>query len=259
MTLDQLANRHGSDKGTRCKSTHGYTMVYDLLFQASRERPLSILEIGLAIGGPEHGASADREVAGAPSIAMWKAFFPQAKIFGFDISDFARFQDERFTFVRGDAGNRADLEKIATLGPFDIVLDDASHASYHQLLTLSVLMKAVKPGGLFVIEDLQWQPKVYEATLPKVPKAADLLLDFRANGRVTRDADLLPEGCEAALAEVHTMSIWRRSELERMRRFRLLREDGEAARPTLRDRWRDLRFRLKGDPVKLAILEKRPD
>jgi hypothetical protein len=55
-------------------------------------------------------------------------------------------------------GNRTDLVRLAAVGPFDVIIDDASHASRHQQIALDVLFSFVKPGGLYIIEDLHWQP-----------------------------------------------------------------------------------------------------
>jgi hypothetical protein len=260
MNLDELANKYRSDKGTRHRSAHGYTMVYEPLFHALKEKPISILEMGLAIGGPELGHSADRAVTNVPSISMWKEYFPSAHIHGFDISDFSTFSDERFTFTRGDSGNRADLAKLAEQGPFDIVIDDASHASYHQLTALSALMNSVKPGGFYIIEDLQWQPATYERELPKAPKVADLLLKYRRLGALPSELAGVPDGVVEALDQVHTMMLLRRDELDRGKRFRKLRDDQSGPRGyTLHERWRVIRNAYQGNPLKLAIFQKNPN
>ena len=64
---------------------------------------------------------------------------------------------------RGDASKREDLTKFGKLfSPFDVVLDDASHASHHQQITLATLFPFLKSGGMYIIEDLHWQPKELE-------------------------------------------------------------------------------------------------
>ncbi len=184
-SLTRIANRFQTDKGTQAKAAHGYSLVYDLLFHPMRRLPrVDILEMGLAIGGPELGGDINRQVAGAPSIDTWLEYFDNAHIVGFDISDFSSIKHEQFTFIRGDSGKREDLEKVKALGRhFDIILDDASHASYHQQLGLAVLFNQLKPGGLYIIEDLSWQPAEMEAKLPQVRKTAEILADFAVNGR----------------------------------------------------------------------------
>jgi hypothetical protein len=76
---------------------------------------------------------------------------------------------------------------------FDIIIDDASHASYHQQLAFKTLWKQLAPGGLYIIEDLHWQSPVFEAAMPAVPLSRDLFTDwferayYRANPLFSED------------------------------------------------------------------------
>lgn len=197
--LTELADRCGSDKGTaNSNAPHRYTALYDLLFHARRHQPIGFLEIGLCRGGPELGGPVDR-AASSPSVAMWKSYFTRAEIFGFDISDFSHQEDARFRFIRGDAGSEADLQRLAAARPqFDIILDDASHASYHQQLTLRCLWDRLAPGGLYIVEDLHWQPAHMEAALPTVPQTASLLTNL-FEGDASLGSAAWPEGFAARL------------------------------------------------------------
>jgi hypothetical protein len=181
--LTELANKYQSDKGTEFGERHGYTQVYEQLFAPRREQPLRLLEIGLRYD-PYY---ADVSQAFSPSLQMWLDYFPQGKVFGFDINDFTKLRGERLQVLRGDQGNPEDLRRVARqLAPFDIIIDDGSHASFHQQLTFALLFPCVRPGGLYVIEDLHWQPPSLEASLPRVPKTRDVvrLLMFQAFGEV---------------------------------------------------------------------------
>lgn len=181
--LTALADRFGSDKGSR---KHRYTELYHMLFSPFRDREVTLLEMGLMIGGPEHGASADREVAAPPSVAMWLEYFPKGRVIGLDVSDFFAHQTDRFRFVRCDMDEREEIGRaaaeIAALGAPDIVIDDASHASAHQQDAFLALFPALKPGGLYVIEDLRWQPPSYEAKRRGFTKTAALFQSFLATG-----------------------------------------------------------------------------
>ncbi len=172
--LTALADRYGSDKGS---TKHRYTELYHMLFHPYRKLPITFLEMGLLIGGPEHGASADRETKDLPSIRMWLEFFPKAKIIGLDVSDFAWFTHDRFTFHRCDMDDRANIDAAAAAMPaLDIIIDDASHASHHQQNGFLSLWPKLAPGGLYIIEDLRWQPEAYEK--PGLTKTADLFRSF---------------------------------------------------------------------------------
>ena len=179
--LTDLADRFGSDKGT---AKHRYTELYHLLFNPYRGRKITFLEMGLFIGGPEHGVDADRETTDLPSIRMWLEYFPKAEIHGLDVSDFSWFEHPRFTFHRCDMDERANVARAADAMPVpDIVLDDASHASHHQQNAFLEIFPRMRSGGLYVIEDLRWQPDTYER--PGITKTAALLRSFIDDRRFT--------------------------------------------------------------------------
>jgi SAM-dependent methyltransferase len=181
--LTDLADRHGSDKGS---AKHRYTELYHMLFQPLRKRAVTLLEMGLQIGGPEHGAKADRQTTDLPSIRMWLDYFPKARIHGLDVSDFSWFAHDRFTFHRCDMDDRAALAATArALPPLDIVLDDASHASHHQQNAFLEIFPRLRPGGLYIIEDLRWQPPAYER--PGITRTADLLRAFSETRHFSHD------------------------------------------------------------------------
>jgi len=47
-------------------------------------------------------------------------------------------------------------QAVNNWGPFDIVIDDGSHISQHQIKTFEYcFIHCVKPGGLYIVEDLQ--------------------------------------------------------------------------------------------------------
>lgn len=183
-TLNKLANHHGSDKGSTVADRHRYAQLYDVLFHNERGSACKVVELGLARGGPEApiGGAVERH-CGSPSVAMWIEYFPKAAIYGFDITDFAHLEKhfERFRFLRGNCGNPVDLARLAALtgNDVDIIIDDASHASFHQQLALRELFGCLKSGGLYVIEDLHWQPPHIESRLPPTPKTMDWLAAFR--------------------------------------------------------------------------------
>ncbi|MDN5787401.1 hypothetical protein [Pseudorhodobacter sp.] len=179
LNLTDLADSFGSDKGS---TKHRYTELYQMLFYPYRDKKINFLEMGLLIGGPEHGIDKDRETKDAPSIRMWLQFFSKAKIYGLDVSDFSWFEDDRFSFLRCDMDRRENIREAAkSLPELDIIIDDASHASHHQQFGLLELWGKLKPGGLYVIEDLRWQPKMMEKA--GITKTGDLLYGMQVNKR----------------------------------------------------------------------------
>jgi SAM-dependent methyltransferase len=203
-----LANREGTDKGTLAGGAHGYSLVYDMVFAPYRKKPdIQVLEMGLAIGGPELDGEINRKVTSSPSLNVWLQYFKDSRVVGFDISDFSQIKNDRFTFVRGDSGSRESLEKLLELDRnFDIILDDASHASYHQQLGLSVLFDALKPGGLYIIEDLSWQPAKMEKELPEVLPTAKMLSELLVTGSCPTTAAI--DKKDARSIEKSVAGIW---------------------------------------------------
>lgn len=142
--LGELAVRYGSDKW----GPHQFTRHYERHFEPLRDRPLTVLEIG--IGGY------DRPDAGGASLRMWRGYFPRAQVYGVDMWDKSGLDGPRITTVRA---NQAEPETIAAVaerfGPFDIVIDDGSHVSELTRASFDVLFPYVRPGGCYVIEDVQ--------------------------------------------------------------------------------------------------------
>jgi len=193
-TLSDLAAIYGSDKGTVTGARHGYTLIYDKLFAPMKKgREVTILEIGLRYD-PYY--SQLRRVS--PSLSMWHDYFVWASIYGFDINDFSEMANERIHIYQGDQG---DAESLASafhdVSEFTVVIDDGSHASYHQLVTLKTLLPKVRPGGLYIIEDLHWQPEDLEMRLPLTRKMSDLLSDstfLECLGVTPRDVEIAVNG-----------------------------------------------------------------
>ena len=201
--LTDLADRYGSDKGS---IKHRYTEFYHMLFHPYRQRKITFLVMGLLIGGPEHGVDKDRETSDCPSIRMWLEYFPKAEIHGLDVSDFSWFQHERFTFHRCDMDDRAEIARVATDMPApDIIIDDASHASHHQQNGFLELFPKLASGGLYIIEDLRWQPDTYET--PGITKTAALFRSFQDDRSFTHSDPAMAAEFNALIPEISACII----------------------------------------------------
>jgi len=137
---DLAARLYGTDAAR--KPTH-YLIEYDRLFQEMRERPISLLELGVYRGA---------------SMQLWKEYFPKATVVGLDANAKPdSFPSEgRFHFVQGGQDDPKSLDEAAAAGgPFDIIIDDASHLGCHTGRSFAYLFpRALKPGGIYVIEDI---------------------------------------------------------------------------------------------------------
>jgi hypothetical protein len=119
-----------------------YFDIYDRHLSHLRGTDVHLLEIGVAGGG---------------SLAMWREYFgPSAYICGMDIDpDCGRFADERTEIVVGDQADESFWRRfIASHNPLDIVIDDGGHLPEQQIVTLEHLLPHIKPGGVYVCEDI---------------------------------------------------------------------------------------------------------
>lgn len=161
-SLTELANKYGSDKGTEGPSrnwtVHNYTDVYEAYLGGLRTESITLLEVGLGIRGDawEAQVAHGRNARGGASMQMWHDYFPNARIYGADIHDASFLDNDRIRTFRVDQGDRNQLTDMAEQveGGFDVIVDDGSHRADHQQITFGVLFPYLKPGGIYIIEDL---------------------------------------------------------------------------------------------------------
>lgn len=119
-----------------------YFEVYHRHFQSFRDKPITMLEIGVFHGG---------------SLQMWKSYFgEQASIIGVDVNPrCATLAEPQIQIHIGNQADRGFLTDLAQqFGPFDIVLDDGGHTMQQQLVSFDVLYPFIKPNGVYLCEDL---------------------------------------------------------------------------------------------------------
>tara|TARA_R110000824_G_scaffold175298_1_gene353674 strand:+ start:154 stop:846 length:693 start_codon:yes stop_codon:yes gene_type:complete len=140
--LTEIAKKYGTDK-----VEHGYTQIYEQLFSPNRNKNIKILELGVG----DYGAS----------VKTWREYFPNADVYMFDpffiksqIVTEEELQNKNIKTIRGNQLSRDDLHAAAENGPFDIIIDDASHINDGIMLSLGVLFKSLVSGGLYIVEDL---------------------------------------------------------------------------------------------------------
>lgn len=145
-SLAELALSHRSDKW----GLHYYTDAYDRYLCPRRTEHLKVLELG--VGGFSEASS------GGGSLAMWHSYFPRAEIYGLDIErkdDSLRF-GQRVKIFQGSQSDEVALNRVlADSGTLDLVIDDGSHRASDILASFGFLFPKVRPGGMYVIEDLQ--------------------------------------------------------------------------------------------------------
>lgn len=144
MNLHEIGLRYRTDKG----SYHGYLDYYDTILTNLRHDPIRFLEIGISTGS---------------SLKMWEDYFTKAEIFGADI----RSEEERIrefgnlniffdeTRTKTFVVNQEITEDLFKLPEnLDVIIDDGGHTMFQQQNTLKTIFKNLKPGGIYILEDL---------------------------------------------------------------------------------------------------------
>jgi glycosyltransferase involved in cell wall biosynthesis len=177
-SLTSLADRFDTDKNRITGNRHAYARVYDRLLASRRFSLRRLMEIGLCRGLAEGNQRA------IPSVDLWQSFFPFCHIVGVDLTDFSRFNGERFTSLVADQSNLEALRSVAAEiepGSLDVIVDDGSHASFDQQLTMREFFPLLADGGWYFIEDLDWQPPGEDAG--RIALTKTLLKEIQLEGK----------------------------------------------------------------------------
>lgn len=140
--LQQIGMNYGTDKSRHKYNNISYLDIYDRYFNSLRNNVKKIVEIGVLNG---------------ESLLMWREYFPNAIIYGLDINPYCKkFENDRIKILIGDQNDEEFLKNVKNeIGKCDIILDDGSHITQHQILTFNILYDSLIDGGYYVIEDLR--------------------------------------------------------------------------------------------------------
>ena len=146
-SLNQIADRvYPETQHTRKPPT--YLDVYEGLLAPYRDREISLLELGVHSGH---------------SLLLWREFLPKARIAGLDLRARPENIDglDNVTFIHGRQEDAALLQATAMdHGPFDLIFDDASHVGRLTKASYLHLIGHLKPGGLYIFEDIAASTKL---------------------------------------------------------------------------------------------------
>jgi hypothetical protein len=136
------ATNFNTDKANADHSFRGrsYLDVYEQLFARLRDAEFTLVEFGVLFGG---------------SLRMWMSYFPRATVVGVDINpDAGQYAPEGSIFINASqTDERMIKERIASLPPLGIVIDDGSHYVPHMIETFRFLWPMVMSDGVYVMED----------------------------------------------------------------------------------------------------------
>ena len=119
-----------------------YFPIYQHHLRPFRGRRVTVLEIGVSHGG---------------SLKMWRSWLGRrAHVVGVDIEPrVAGLAEPGIDIMVGDQSDPVFLAELARRhGPFDVVIDDGGHIPAHQIASIEALWPHVRPGGIYLVEDL---------------------------------------------------------------------------------------------------------
>ena len=118
-----------------------YFDIYDHLLGKFYESKVNYLEIGVQNGG-------SLEIAK-------KLFASDSLIIGMDIDPNCKRLEGKVAdqIIIGSQVDDTILTKVASLGPFDIIIDDGSHVQSHMIVTFLKLFPLLSQNGIYIIED----------------------------------------------------------------------------------------------------------
>lgn len=148
-SFTELLIESGSDKYHR----HHYEKYYEKWLSEFRNKPsLKFLEIGARDG---------------KSLTLWSRYFTRPSlILGLAYDNSKRRQTTRgienvsstldnVDVLYGDQSKNETMNALKEKGPWDIIIDDGSHVPQHMMFSLFSLWDNIRPGGLYIIEDLE--------------------------------------------------------------------------------------------------------
>ena len=119
-----------------------YFDVYHRHLERFRGEDVHILEIGIYSGG---------------SLDMWHDYFgPGCHVYGVDVQEEClSYQTDSTSVFIGDQADRDFWRRFRTEVPkLDVVVDDGGHQPDQQATSLEELLPHLRPGGVYVVEDL---------------------------------------------------------------------------------------------------------
>ena len=149
---------------------HDYSKFYEGYFKIIKNKKLNILEIGSFYGNA--------------SAALY-FYFQKANIFSADIfPDLFSYSSGRIKNFYVDSSEEISIEKhiIKLNQNFDIIIEDASHSLKDQIISLFMLFHKLNPGGIFIVEELDFPDTRKDMNLKNErPTLRNILIDIQAN------------------------------------------------------------------------------
>ena len=126
---------------------HGYAKIYEKYLKDNKDGILNIIELGSFYGNAS---------------AAFFFYFKNAQIYSADINpDMYLYSSKRLENFFTDTSSRSSIEKniLNKNIKFDLIIEDASHMLKDQIISLFILFKTLKSGGLFIVEEIDFPEK----------------------------------------------------------------------------------------------------
>jgi predicted methyltransferase len=191
VNLTDIADELGLDQGSQ---KHSFTELYHMLLNPMRGRSLHMALLGL--GGAQDAGRGESTTA-----PMWLRYLPKAQITALDEVTYPKTHDPRLSQLQTGFDTRSEIaQTVAGLDKLDLVLDDATHVSHHQQNAFVELFPKLKSGGLYIIEDLRFQPKARESS--GFPKTSWLFQGYLRDGGFTHPDPAMQEALNALRVDI---------------------------------------------------------
>lgn len=132
----------GREEGRGIWKWRHYFEVYERHLSRFAGADAHVLEIGVYSGG---------------SLEMWREYFgPRATLYGADLEEACRaYESDGVRMFIGDQKDREFWARFKNDVPYlDVVIDDGGHAPDEQRITLEELLPILRPGGVYICEDI---------------------------------------------------------------------------------------------------------
>jgi SAM-dependent methyltransferase len=177
------------DEGRGIVKWRHYFEIYDRHLARFVGGSPRLLEIGIYAGG---------------SLDMWRDYLgPTAELYGVDIDPYCMRFEEATVFI-GDQADRAFWQRFRVETPLlDIIIDDGGHTVEQQLVTLEELLPRLRPGGVYICEDIHGDENAFLAYVYGLARGLfdyDLTLDEGTPERVLSSPATL---FQSAIHSVH--------------------------------------------------------
>jgi hypothetical protein len=119
-----------------------YFDIYHRHFARFVGQKVNVLEIGVYSGG---------------SLEMWRSYFGEkSHIYGVDIEEVCKvYENDHISIYIGDQADRTFWGTFRkTVQGIDILIDDGGHQPEQQQITLEEMLPYLRPGGVYLCEDV---------------------------------------------------------------------------------------------------------